>query len=973
MKPFFAILIFTALNISAEAQQFYEPTTEAKYWVDSVFNSLSKKQRIAQLMVVRLSEKTPTGYIFHDQLVQELVSKYNIGGICLFQGNPVQQVNFINQFQQSAKTPIMVCIDGETGLGMRMTDSVMKFPDLLTLGAVQDVSLIYRVGKAIGEQCKRAGIQVDYAPVIDINNNPNNPVINFRSFGEDKYKVALSGIQMMKGIQDAGVLACAKHFPGHGDVSVDSHFDLPVINKSLAQLDSLELYPFRELFKAGIGSVMVAHLSIPSIDSTAHLPTSLSKNNVTGLLHDSLGYNGISFTDGLEMQGVAKYYPNSDGALQSLIAGNDMLCLPGDVPGSIDKIAKAIQKKKLDQADIDSRVKKILLVKYHLGLHSITPVKSNNITVELNASVPSLRKEVAENAITLMRLKDSVLFPIDSTKSIAYLCIGTGTANTITGLMQTKYKADIFYFNYTDDSDRAGKMFQTIQSKYQTVIIGIHKFTKYPANNFGISNSAVQLVNKLQEATQSITLVFGNPYATKNFLTSKNLVACYEDDPIFQQAAFDFLTGSFSPKGKLPVTISPDFHFGFGLTEIKKKIIEDPDQLILSEELLSGIDSITNDAINKHAFPGCDILIAKNGSIIYNKSFGYLTYNKSTPVNNETVYDLASVTKIAATTLAVMKLVEEGRLDIYKTLGDYLPWVQGTDKAAISIENLLLHQAGLVGWIPFYKETINPVTGLWKTGFYQSFPDGLYSIPVADKMFMRKEWEDTMYQRILESPLTTKRNYLYSDNDFIFLGKLVEAITCLSLNEYVQHNFYDPMGLNSTGFKPLERMNRDNIAPTENERSFRLQLLQGYVHDPGAAMFGGVAGHAGLFSDGKDLAQLFLMLLNGGLWNGKQFFKKETIDFFTAYHSNTSRRGLGFDKPEKDNFTRPDPYPCLSASPETFGHTGFTGTCVWADPQQNLLFIFLSNRVNSVGGDNKLLSSLNIRGKIQELIYKTLH
>ncbi|MEP6512672.1 MAG: glycoside hydrolase family 3 protein, partial [Parafilimonas sp.] len=371
MKRLSVVFFFISLASTSLAQTFYDETPEAIHWTDSVFSSLSREQRIAQLMVVRLSAKTGNTVVFYDKKVEELINKYNIGAICLFQGNPAEQANYINHFQSIAKTPLLICIDAETGLGMRMTDSVQKFPDQLTLGAIQDTSLIYYIGKAIGEQCRRAGIQVNFAPVVDINNNPDNPVINIRSFGEDKYKVALFGSAIMRGMQSAGIMACAKHFPGHGDVSVDSHFDLPVINKSYTALDTLELYPFKKLFAAGVGSVMIAHLSIPAIDATKNQPTSLSKKNVTDLLRNTLGYHGISFTDALEMQGVAKYYPQGDAALQSLVAGNDMLCLPGDISLSIEKISKAMDNGVLKEDDINARVKKILLAKYNLGLNAV--------------------------------------------------------------------------------------------------------------------------------------------------------------------------------------------------------------------------------------------------------------------------------------------------------------------------------------------------------------------------------------------------------------------------------------------------------------------------------------------------------------------------------------------------------------------------------------------------------------------------
>ncbi len=973
MKRLSVALFFLSIAFVNFSQTFYKETPEAKHWVDSVFKHLSKEERIAQLMVVRLSARTPDGVVFYDKKVEEEIKQYNIGAICLFQGNPVQQANYINYFQSIAKTPLMICIDGETGLGMRMTDSVMKFPDQLTLGAIDDTVLIYKIGKAIGKQCKRAGIQVNYAPVVDINNNPDNPVINFRSFGEDKYKVALYGTKIMQGMQDAGIMACAKHFPGHGDVAVDSHLDLPVIHKSLQQLDSLELYPFTQLFHAGVGSVMIAHLSIPAIDSTEHLPTSLSQKNVTGLLRNDLGFTGISFTDALEMQGVAKYYPSGDAALLSLIAGNDMLCLPGDIPGSINKILEAIKNKQLDKKDVDARVKKVLLAKYNLGLNHRTPVDINNLTADLNKEVPQLRADVARNAITLLQLKHPRLMPLNKTSSIAYVGIGLTEANTIANLLNHRYKADLFYFDYKADSIKAKLLLDSLQAKYDEVIIGIHKLAKYPANNFGMSDAAIQLIQKIQQTKPSITMVFGNPYAVKNVCNAFNLVACYEDDTIFQQAAFDWLSGKFSAKGKLPVTACNQFKYGYGVTATTQDDLPSatPESVGLNGLVLNKIDSIANDAIQKHATPGCVVLIARNGKIVFNQAYGYMTYDSIQPVTTNTVYDLASVTKISATTVSVMKLYEEGKLDLNKTLGDYLPWVHGTDKENLTIQNILLHQAGLVAFIPFYRETIDTLTGTPKPGFYKPVADDTFNIRVADSMYMRKDWIDTMYARILQSKLGPPDKYVYSDNDFIFMGKIVEQLTGKTLDTYVRDTFYKPLHMETTTFKPRTSLELNTITPTENEQIFRCQLLHGDVHDPGAAMFGGVAGHAGLFSNATDLAKLYQMLLNGGELDGKHYLKKETIKFFTLYHSDISRRGLGFDKPEKDNVMRKEPYPTVSAPPEIYGHTGFTGTCVWVDPAWNIVYIFLSNRVCPDGGANLKLGQLNVRGAIQETIYQS--
>lgn len=965
------LLLSLFVTLHSLAQQ-----NSASRWTDSVFKTLSPDEQIAQLMVVRLStinaNKTVT---FFDSSVAELIKQYNIGGICIFQGSPVKQATIINRLQAMAKTPVMMCIDAEWGVGMRMTDSVLPLPKQMMLGAVQDSNIAYQYGRIVAAQCRRIGIQVNYAPVVDVNNNPDNPVINDRSFGEDKYKVSSYAIQYMKGMQDNGVMACAKHFPGHGDVAVDSHYDLPVIKKSMAQLESLELYPFRQIFKAGVGSVMIAHLYIPSIDTSANRATSLSKNNVTGLMRNELGYQGLTFTDALEMQGVKKFFPNGEASVESLIAGNDMLCLPADVPLAITKIKTAIDSGRLSWADIEMHCRKVLLAKYQYGLARWQPINTENLTNDLNSSVPFMRKLIAENALTVLKKTDAVFFPMKApekamSKDVVYISVGMNSNNAFANRMHTDYNADIIYFDYKQDASKIKEIITQVKKEYKKVVIGIHAYSRTPANNFGISKNAVDLVTQLQQKTKSITFLFGNPYAIKNWCHAKNLVACYEDDSIIHNVAIDLLQGKLGAKGKLPVTVCDKFKFGSGINYDALAPV-DPSKLSLDTRKLSFIDAIAEDAITRGAAPGAVVLVAKDGKIAYYKTYGNFSYDNAEPVTTESIYDMASVTKVCATTISVMKLYDQGKLDLKKKLGDYLAWVKGTNKENLTIENILLHQAGLVAYIPFYRETID-AAGVPLPGFYSAVKNDSFGIRVAKNLYMRNDWRDTIYKRILQSPLGKPNRYIYSDNDFIFLGKIVEAISGLSLDEYVKKEFYKPMGLTTAGFKPAEQFPLSRIAPTEQEKFFRQQLLRGDVHDPGAAMFGGVAGHAGLFSNAYDLAVIMQMLLNGGIINGKRYLQKETVEMFTAYHSSISRRGYGFDKPEKDNHIRPDPYPCYTASPLTFGHTGFTGTCVWADPVYNLVFVFLSNRVNPEGGDNRKLLTMNVRTNIQEAIYKAM-
>ena len=450
---------------------------------------------------------------------------------------------------------------------MRM-DAVMPLPRQMMLGAMPDANIMYEYGRLVGEQCRRIGIQVNYAPVVDVNNNPLNPVINDRSFGEDKYKVAEFGIQYMKGMQDVGVMATAKHFPGHGDVSVDSHLDLPVINKTKEQLDSLELYPFKKIFEAGVGSVMIAHLYIPSIDKTANRATSLSYNNVTRLLRKQMDYSGLSFTDALEMKGVAKYFPDGQSSAESLIAGNDMLCLPGDIPAAMEKIKEAIKKKKIKWKDIDKHVRKVLMAKYKYGLTNVRLVNTVNLVDDLNKGLLEMRRNVAENALTVLRSNDRVIFPLmpREFQRVAFVGIGLRNDNAFSNRLREDYGAHTYFFFYGLNDEQARAAIDLIKNRYDVVIIGLHNYARFPANNYGVSASAMLLLQQLQLQTRSILFSFGNPYLMGNICDPKTLVVCYEDDDITQQTAADLLEGTLFAKGQLPITACHEFKGGSGLT-----------------------------------------------------------------------------------------------------------------------------------------------------------------------------------------------------------------------------------------------------------------------------------------------------------------------------------------------------------------------------------------------------------------------
>lgn len=954
MLPLFFILLWIQTDLFAQNKQ-------EKKWVNKQYRKLNVAEKIAQLMVLRAHSNWDANKI--DSLAA-IIKKYNIGGLCFFQGGPIRQAIQTTNYQAIAKTPLLITIDGEWGLGMRL-DSVEMFPRQLSLGAIPNKDLVYQMGAAIAAQCKRLGIQVNYAPVIDINNNPANPVINDRSFGQNKNTVMDYGIAYMKGLQEHGVMATAKHFPGHGDVMVDSHKDIPVIIKSRAALDSLELVPFRALIDAGVGSIMVAHLSVPAIDNAEKRPTSLSSKSVNGLLKKELGFKGLAVTDALDMKAISNYYPEGEANVQAIIAGNDMLCLPGEIGPSIQKIKMAIKEKRISKHDINQRVKKILTAKYQYGLSHAQNIDTNNLVNDLNASVAKIKETISKNALTYLNYnKRTVLSP---TQKIAYLVVNSNASNTISKSLSLVYGAEVFYINEQSIQNIASIEKQLIH--FDQVIIGLHNYHRRPANNFEIPKNIVQFLNAPGHENWT-HILFGNPYAIVHFPNIQNVLFAYEDNDYSQEACFNWLEGKLEATGKLPVSITKTLEEGNGYTTQAVTPPLNNQNLGINLIKLNSIDSIVLDAIQKKAIPGCQVLVAKNNQIVFNKSYGNIAGENSSKVTNSTYYDLASLTKTSATTVAVMKLVEEGKLDIHKTIGDYLPWVKGNAKADIHLKDLLLHQAGLYPYIKFY-ETLLDKDGNTKNALINVVVNNDYPAMITPSKYLFAGFKDSIQNQILKSPLSVPGKYIYSDNDFIFLGWIVEKITGMSLQDYTTQQFYQPLQMSSTGFLPLQRTVKNNIAATELDQYFRKELIQGTVHDEGASTMGGIAGHAGLFSNATDLAKLYLMLLNKGSWQGKKYLQENTIQEFTAYNSNNSRRGLGFDKPEKDNATAKEPYPSASVSARTFGHTGFTGTCVWADPEHQLLYIFLSNRVYPTR-DNKAFSSLNLRPKIQETIYSAL-
>ncbi|MEJ8800746.1 glycoside hydrolase family 3 N-terminal domain-containing protein [Pontibacter sp. H249] len=958
----------------------FDPTRDPAFlanlnarWVDSVMKTMTPEERIAQLIMIPVYSNKDQAHI---DSISNLIKTYKVGGLIFFQGGPVRQSKMTNRFQQETKVPLMVSIDGEWGLGMRL-DTTVRFPYQMTMGGVTDEKLIYEMGAEIARQCKRMGIQINFAPTVDINNNANNPVIGFRSFGEDKYNVARKSIAYMKGMQDNHVLASAKHFPGHGDTNVDSHYGLPVIHFSRTRLDSTELYPFRQLMNNGLGSVMVAHMNIPVLDNTPNLASTLSQKIVADLLKKELNYRGLVFTDALNMQGVAKFYPPGVVDVKALLAGNDVMLNTMDVKTTIAEVKKAIKNGEITMAEIDARTRKVLAAKLWMGLDKWESIETKNLIADLNnPHAEYLNRQLMEASVTLLRNKQNIL-PIQTldTMRIAALAIGTNKETDFQRGLARYTKVDTFFLKPTATLAELQQLKEQL-AKYNLVVAGVHKLNlKAGSSNFGITSEMNLFLKDLIRSQKTIVSVFGNVYSLANLESvdkANAVITAYQENALAQDVVSQIIFGAVGAKGKLPVTVSNAFKIGDGLTTQGnlRLAYTSPEAVGLKTQDFAGIDSVVAQAIREKATPGAQVLVAKDGKVIYQKSFGYHTYDNETAVKNTDLYDLASVTKISTSLAALMKLKGEGRFDVDNTLGSYLPMMQGSNKENLKYRDILTHQAGLKAWIPFWQQTVKK-NGKFKWATFKADSSARFPIKVANNLYIHRKYADKIYKEIAASPLNEKPGYVYSDLSFILAPKVVEHITGQEFESYLKEKIYTPIGATSLTFNPYKYYAPNQIVPTEYEPHFRAQLLHTTVHDEGAAMLGGVSGHAGLFGNANDVAKLMQLYLNDGSYANKTYIAGKTVSEFSKcqFCDEGNYRALGFDRPSKPGAQNSNAAP--SAPVTSFGHSGFTGTYTWVDPENQLVYVFLSNRVNPTR-ENPKLSRLNTRTNALQVVYEAI-
>lgn len=971
------LLFFLVSVLNLSGQKADPPFTEYLNhpWVDSVLKSLSTEERISQLIWVAAFS---TGDIDHEIWLADMIRQHKIGGVIFFQGEAGRQAEMINYFQKISGVPLMVVTDGEWGLGMRLS-GIEKFPYQLTLGALNDDSLIYKMGETVAGQFKRAGVNINLAPVADLNNNPKNPVINFRSFGEDPAKAASKSLMYMKGLQDNGVIPVAKHFPGHGDTETDSHLDLPVIRHTRERLDSVELLPFRKLIDAGITAIMPGHISLPLIDSVENQPATISYNVLTELLRNELSFSGLVLSDAMNMQGITRYTNPGEAEALALKSGIDVLEYVTDPGKTIKTITEKISSKEIPVELINEKCRKVLAAKYWAGLSNPDTIKKENIAGEIvPVRTKAFIRELYANTLTLLNNQDNIL-PLKNLDKIkiATLAINRNDPTKFQQRTGDYFPVSDFWLDPSDPT-LTDKILDTL-SNYDIVLAGIYKTDQNPQTDFGISEYLPGFLDKLIASHKTVVTYFGNPYALQKLEALQNaagLILTYEENDQTEDLAAQLIFGGIGASGTLPVTICDKWPAGYGIKTQGNLRLQYgfPENACISSEILNHkIDSIANVGLNAKAYPGCEVIVARKGIVIFHKTYGYQTFDNRVLLDKGDLFDLASVTKISSSLPGLMILETEGRFSTEEKLGTYIPEYRNSDKGDLLMKDLLAHQAGLTPYIIPWKETMKKDSS-YKRRVMRYMPSERFSLKVADRLYIKSNYRKIMLNKIKKTPLGEKK-YVYSDLTFILTPSIVENLAGENWTQYVTRKIYHKLGAYDIVFNPWLKYSLSRIVPTENDTFFRMQQLQGTVHDENAAMLGGISGHAGLFATANDLLKLMELYRRMGEYGGEQLIGRDVLLKYTSvqFPENNNRRGLGFDKPLLNNSELPqkDTYPTRGATPESFGHSGYTGTFVWVDPVKEISYVFFSNRVYPTRNNNRL-SELNIRTEILQSVYDAI-
>ena len=969
----FKVLIIIALLLSsiAEAQNngIVAYSEKELQWADSVLNTLSTREKIAQLIMLSVYSNKDENY---NQETVEQFKNLQLGGIIFMQGGPVRQALLCNRIQAELQIPALVSIDAEHGLAMRL-DSTLYYPRAMALGAISETKKIEDLGREIGRQCQRLGIHVNFAPVLDVNVEPRNPIINIRSFGEDKKHVVECASAYAIGLQTERVIAVGKHFPGHGDTHVDSHLALPLVDHDIKRLNDIELYPFRKTSEL-MGGMLVAHLAIPALEPDITLPSTLSKRVVDSLLINKIGYKGLIFTDALNMRGVANSFEPGDLEVRAFMAGNDILLFPKNPELAINKIEEAVTNGKITIDAVNARCLKVLRAKAWAGLNHYQPIDTTNLVSDLKTpSAIDLQTELFNLSLTM--LKNDNILPINNLPSNKILTISLGSQpNNMFRTTAMQYgKMDTLWVSTNVTDSVKNQIFEKAKN-YNTVIIAMLGTNDVQAKNFGLIPESARLIDTLALNNNVVLAHIGNPYALAklhNYKKLKAVLVGYKSCNEMQKTAAQAIFGGLEASGHLPVSVSKDIQKGAGIKSKKVTRLDYNEKVVNEKKEYDKIDSLVNQSIRDHVMPGCQLLFGLNGKIIFHKAYGYHTYDSIMPVKLTDLYDIASVTKVAATTTALMCLYEKNKFKPNDKLAQYVPMLERSNKDDLKINHILAHQAGLRNWIPIYKCTLDEKGKQIKPEIVTKDSSEQFGIRLTDSMFLRSDYVDTVYSQIVKSPVAVNPKYKYSDLGFYLFPLMISNLSGQKFEDYCTEEIFRPLGMNNTCFLPLNKFSRSQIVPSEVDKTWRHDTVWGYVNDQGAAMIGGISGHAGLFSNANDLAKLCQLWLNNGTYGDVTLFSKKTILTFTKapFHDNDNRRALGFDKP----LTKydPDGPTCEAASQDSYGHFGFTGAYIWIDPKYNCFMVFLTNRTFPSSSNNKL-AKLNIRTQIQDYFYQAI-
>lgn len=938
---------------AAAASLVVDTMTRAK-WVEATLNRLTLEEKIGQMIMSRAYGYYYSRQSDEYQRLVHLVKEHKFGGLVFFQGDVMETAEIINSMQGLADVPLLIASDFEWGAAMRLKRAT-RFPEAMAVAATRDTLLAYRMGRAIARESRAIGIHQDYAPVADVNVNPENPVINTRSFGEDPRLVSDMAVAVAMGLEDGGLIATAKHFPGHGDTRVDSHIDLPTIGHSKTQFQNVDLVPFRALIDRGIRSVMIAHLLVPEIERTPNLPSTLSRAVTQRLLQQELGFNGLVVTDAMEMGAIVKMFGPESSAIMAVEAGNDILLLLPEEDASVVALLEAVGSGRIPESRIDHSVRKILSLKWDLGL----VVHRQSDPGKIRDSVATrdhllLAKTIARKSITV--LKGSGFLPLQRLGKPNVLCLPVGDVeqyrteihrpsspwpNEAMGdyfITQARRRSPGLESFRVDGPNDSLTMIAALKRAKEADVLLIPMYSKARSGSgtFGLAKPLVRFIQKLTEMKKTTILIaMGSPYVLGGFPKADVHIATYSDAELSMEAVVECLYGESAATGTLPVTIPGAYRFGDGIAVHQSVVRRDvPEAVGVERDRVKGIDSVVENAIADLAFPGAQVVVIKDGVILLERSYGRFTYDStSPPVKRSTLFDLASLTKVIATTSSVMKLVDEGAISLEDSVTKFLPEFGNRGKEGIRIRQLLLHTAGLPAFKRLFLSVKSPQESL----------DSVFNTeliyPPGDSM-------------------------VYSDFGFIVLGKLIERVSGRSLAEYSDSVFFRPLGMTKTKFAPSGSM-REQIAPTEYDSVWRKQLIQGIVHDENADALGRVSGHAGLFSTASDLAIIMYMLNNGGSYAGKQYLAPETVALFTRRHGVKNTRALGWDTKTVNGYSSAGSF----FSESSFGHTGFTGTSIWTDPTKNLTVIFLTNRVHPTRSNSKIT---RVRPAIHDAVIRAL-